>query len=127
MAIATLAPTVYTLSGDCARIEYSTTSFVGRPSFHYKTDDTELRLQGDEIRVIDSEFGTLVTVTVADGMADAVRTTLTLIVPTVTVSQAEPTTTFDTKAVLMELRRSGHVHQTYKVLNLRGTAESIPF
>jgi hypothetical protein len=120
-----LVPTVYNLSGDHATVSYATTSFVGRPEFEYKTDQEHLKFSGEEIRVIDSEFAKLVTVTV--GSSDAGDTTLTLLIPLITVTQAEPKTAFKTDAIVMSLRKLGPAHQHYRVLDLHGTAEAIPF
>ena len=120
-----LVPTVYRLSGDNATIAYDTTSVSGRASFDYKAGQTHVKRSGQEIRVIDSEFAKLVTVTVNEG--DAGDATLTLLIPTITVTQNDPKTTLDTKAIVMSLRRLGTVHQLYRVLNLHGTAEAIVF
>jgi hypothetical protein len=125
VATPSLTPTVFILSDDCARIEYDSTSFAGRASFSYKTNDTERKFSGDEIRVTKSEFGDLVTVSV--GFGDAEDSTLTLLVPKITVTRDEPKATLETKAILMALRRLGPVHQHYKVLDLKGTAEFIEF
>jgi|EndMetStandDraft_4_1072995.scaffolds.fasta_scaffold456678_1 hypothetical protein len=120
-----LLPTVYTLSGDYATVSYATTSSLGRPEFAYKSEQTDIKASGDEIRVIDSEFAKLVTVTVGSG--DAGDSTLTLLIPSITVTQAEPKATFDTDAIVMSLRKLGPAHQHYRVLNLHGTAEAIAF
>lgn len=120
-----LVPTVYNLSGDNATVSYATTSFTGRPELEYKTGQEQIKFSGEEIGVIDSEFGKLVTVTV--GGADAGDTTLTLLIPSITVTQNEPKTSFDTNAIVMSLRKLGPIHQLYRVLNLHGTAEAIPF
>jgi len=121
-----LAPTVYSLSGDHATVSYATTSVNGRTSFEYKEGQTHVKLSGEEIRVVQSEFAKLVTVTVG-GEADAGDTTLTLLIPTITLTPNEPKTTFDTKAIVMSLRRLGPVHQHYRILNLRGSAEAVLF
>jgi len=121
-----LVPTQYRLSGDHAAIEYATTSFAGRPTFDYKAGQTHVTVSGDQIRVIESEFGTLVTITI-ETTADAGDTTLTLLIPAITVTQQEPSAKFETKAVVMSLRRLGQVHQFYRILNLRGTAEFVVF
>ena len=120
-----LVPTVYTLSGDYATVSYATTSSAGRPEFEYKTEQAHIKVSGEEIRVIDSEFAKLVTVTVGEG--DAGDSTLTLLIPSITVTQNEPKTNFDTDAIVMSLRKLGPAHQLYRVLNLHGTAEAIVF
>jgi hypothetical protein len=121
-----LEPTFYSLSGNQTSIVYATTSFVGRPTFDYKNAHTELKLTGEQIRVVDSEFAKLVTVTV-ETTADAGDTTLTLLIPKIEVTQDEPKTTFDTKAIVMSLKRLGPVHQHYRILNLHGIAEARVF
>jgi hypothetical protein len=125
MSQVTSAPTVYRLSGDYATINFQTTSTIGGPALDYKTAETELKFSREQIRIIDTEFAKLVTVTVGPG--DAGDTTLTLLIPTIGLTQEEPSPEFDTKAILMTLRKLGAVHQLYKVLNLHGTASAIPF
>src|SRR4029453_1815891 len=120
-----LVPTVYTLSGEYANVSYATTSSQGRPELEYKTGQELRKFSGEEIRVIDSEFAKLVTVTI--GGADAGDTTLTLLIPSITVTQNDPKTNFDTDAIVMSLRKLGPAHQLYRVLSLHGTAEAIDF
>ena len=103
MSMVTSVPTVYNLRGDYATINFQTTSTIGGPSLDYKTGETELKFSRDQIRVVDTEFAKLVTVTVGPG--DAGDTTLTLLIPTIVLTQEEPSPEFDTKAILMALRK----------------------
>ena len=125
MSQVTSVPTVYRLSGDSATINFQTTSTIGGPTLDYKMGQTDLKFSREQIRVIDTEFAKLVTVTVGPG--DAGDTTLTLLIPTIVLTQEDPSAKFDTKAILMALRKLGSGHQLYKVLNLHGTASAIPF
>lgn len=117
----TRVPTFFGLSGDGATISYATTGVTGVPSFAYKTAQTDLTLSGKEIRLVDTEFGKLVTVSVTS--SDTGDTTLTLVIPRIAVTHEELTAQFETKALVMSLRQSGPVHQHYRVLNLSGIAE----
>jgi hypothetical protein len=94
----------FSLIGDDTTISYSSTSISGRPLLNYKQGKSERHFIGDEIRTQEVEFGKLVTVTTGSP-GDESNTTVTLLVPTVTLS------------------RKGPAHQHYKTVYLKGTAD----
>lgn len=75
-----VAPNIYEVSGEDTQITYSTTSIDGSPRFSYDGPKGEYSFSGDEIRTLDSELGTEVTVTLED-VADLHLVTLTLLLP----------------------------------------------
>src|SRR5436190_20679555 len=122
----TPTPTVYVLSGVNATVEFDSTSINGQARFEYQKNQTHVKRSGNEIRVLETDFAKLVTIDVDKG--DGGDATLTLLIPSLTLSKTEPhEATFDTKAILMSLRKLGSVHQQYKILNLHGTAKAIVF
>jgi hypothetical protein len=126
MAKPTFQANDFTLNGHDTTISFATTSFTGRARFDYKSGQTHLQFSGDAIRSVGAEFATLVTVTIG-GEGDGGDSTLTLIMPTVTLPSQDATAEFDTIAILTALRRLGPAHQHYKVLTLHGTAHLTVF
>lgn len=126
MAKPTFQANDFNLSGQDTTISFATTSFTGRATFDYKTGQTHLKFSGDEVRSVGAEFAKLVTVTIG-GQGDGGDSTLTLLMPTVTLPSPEETVDFDTIAILTALRRLGPAHQYYKVLSLHGTARLTVF
>ncbi len=57
------SPNLYELHGQHLRVTYSTTSFDGTARLDYKDAHQSLHFMGDQIRQLDTEIGTLVTVT----------------------------------------------------------------
>ena len=126
MAKSTFQANDFNLTGHDTTISFATTSFTGRATFGYKTGQTDLKFSGDAVRSVGGEFGKLVTVTIG-GEGDGGDSTLTLLMPTVSLASPEETVGFDTIAILTALRRLGPAHQRYKVLNLHGTARLTVF
>jgi hypothetical protein len=116
----------FTVTDEQTTMSFATTSLTGKPTFSFKSGQTHLQLTGDEIRTVDTEFSTLVTVTIG-GEGDAGVSTVTLFVPTVTVPPATGAVDIDTIAVLTEQRRPGPAHQHYEALDLHGTARHTIF
>ena len=57
-------PNLYTLSGKHIHVTYSTSGFDGKPHFTYQDPQQTLNFSGGEIRSIETEVGTLVSVTI---------------------------------------------------------------
>jgi hypothetical protein len=75
-----VGPNQYELAGDGTQITYSTTGSDGKPTLSYTGPKGEHSFSGDDIRTLDSELGTEVTVTLED-IADLHVMTLTVLVP----------------------------------------------
>src|SRR4051794_30973025 len=58
-----IKPNLYTLSGKYIHITYSTTGFDGKPHFTYQDPQQTINFSGNEIRSVEIEIGTLVSVT----------------------------------------------------------------
>ena len=116
----------FTVSDNQTTISFATTSFSGRATFDYKSGQTHVQLSGDDIRSVDQEFAKLVTATIG-GEGDGGVSTVTLLIPKISLPSANDQVGFDTIAILTEQRRLGPSHQHYKALYLHGTARQTLF
>jgi hypothetical protein len=112
-------------------IDYSTSSIAGVPLLNVTWDGATYSFRGDEIQVLESPLGRLVTVTLS-AVPDLETVTLTLVVPAMNVdANGEPLRTF---AVRTTNRTSiggpalvkGQL-QTYQRYALSGRAQHVDF
>lgn len=124
-------PNLYQLQGHQLHISYSTTSFIGQPQFTYQDSVKTLNFAGDEIRVLDSEIGKLVTVTIFRTV-DTGSTSFTLLIPKVNLGKTnlahintEGITTIHRFSIVPTFNQG----QTdlYSVTKLSGSAEMVFF
>jgi len=82
-------PNHYECKGKDIQVGYSTSSFLGVPSFGFSTKDSETSVSvlGEEISTVDTSIGRLVTVTTRV-MPDALYATATLVVPHINLDPA---------------------------------------
>ncbi len=126
-------PNLFDLRGKFTHINYSTTSIAGIPQLSYRKLGTTLNFSGDEIRVVETEIGKLVTVTI-EAVPDLQTVTLTLLIPTINLPKEDTEISIDTKAIITTERTSiggpslviGQL-QTYRIFSLRGTASFVFF
>lgn len=126
-------PNLFELRGQFTQITYSTTSIDGTPRLSYQKLGTNLNFSGDEIRVVETEIGNLVTVTI-ETVPDLRTVTLTVLIPTINLPEGDTETSIDTKAIVTTKRTSiggpslveGQL-QTYRVFTLRGRASFVFF
>lgn len=78
-------PNLYELSGDGIQVTYSTSSFDGSSHFNYQDSSVNKLFMGEQIRTVETEIGTLVTVTLKQ-IADGDSTSFTLLIPRVTLN-----------------------------------------
>ena len=76
---------MFSLTGGGLHIGYSTTSIDGKPRMTYQDPMRSLSFQGDEIRKVEGDLGTVVSVTIVRTI-DAGSTTFSLLVPRVMLS-----------------------------------------
>jgi hypothetical protein len=124
-------PDLYQVHGDQLHITYSTTSFGGKPRFDYQDAAQSLTFEGDQIRTVATEIGTLVTVTTCMTI-DRGSTTFTLFVPTVNLgpsNQALIDTVGITTIHRFSIVPAFNQGQTelYRVTPLTGTASFVNF
>jgi hypothetical protein len=124
-------PNLYDLHGHHLHITYSTTSIDGKPRFQYHDQSQALQFSGDQIRTLDSEIGTLVTVTI-HLTPDFGSTSFTLLVPKVNLDPSNHAhittfgvTTLHRFSIAPQLDRGQTEH--YTVAELSGTAALVAF
>jgi len=78
------APNLYQLSGKNLNITYSTSGIDGKPHFSYQDLQQTLNFAGDQIRSVETEIGTLVSVTIRMTV-DTGGTTFSLLLPRVNI------------------------------------------
>lgn len=125
------SPDLYQLRGAQLHITYSTTSFVGKPSFVYQDATQTLTFEGDQIRTVATEIGTLVTVTIRMTI-DSGSTSFTLFVPRVNLGSSnqapihtEGITTLHRFSVVPVFNQGQT--ELYTVTPLAGTASFVNF
>jgi hypothetical protein len=125
-------PNLFQLTGEYTQITYSTTSITGQPQFHYQDQQRDVNVTGDDIRSLETEIGTLVTVTL-EVIPDLHTLTVSLLVPEINLNEGNESP-LSTLAILTTHRTSiggpGLVEgqlQTYEVVELEGTASLVDF
>ena len=122
---------LYQVHGHHLQVTYSTSSIAGQPQFSYHDTQQSLSFEGDAIRSVDTEIGTLVTVTIFKTI-DSGSTSFTLIVPHVNLDRGssvpivtEGITTLHRFSIVPALNHGQT--ELYTVLRLTGTASAVDF
>ena len=125
-------PNFFQLAGGYTQITYSTTGITGQPQFHYQDQQRDINVTGGDIRSLETEIGTLVTVTL-EVIPDLHTLTVSLLVPEINLNEGNESP-LSTLAILTTHRTSiggpGLVEgqlQTYEVVALEGTASLVAF
>jgi hypothetical protein len=126
-----LLPNQYDLRGRGVTISYSVTSISGKPLLTFKKGRQTLNFSGDEIGLLDSIIGSLVTVTIAKTV-DRGFTTFSFLLPQIQLTSASARQAFQTIGIttVHKTTIAGPiigVQQTYKSVQLRGTARPVAF
>lgn len=123
------APNLYQLSGKHLNITYSTSGIDGKPHFSYQDLQQTLSFSGDQIRSVETEIGTLVSVTIRMTV-DTGGTTFSLLLPRVNIpgEQSVPIQTdgITTLHRFSILPLSGQL-DFYTVTRLHGSAARVFF
>jgi hypothetical protein len=126
-----VTPNIYHLSGQQLQVTYSTSSFDGRPILTYQDTHQSKSFRGDEIRAVDCDLGTLVSVTLRV-VPDVGSTSLSLFVPRMQITRGT-TASVHTHCVTT-LHSSRLVPQcspgqldTYDITDVQGTAQFVLF
>jgi hypothetical protein len=130
-ALANTVPNLYEVHAGRIQVTYSTTGFDGKPHFTYRNGPQILNFSGADIRTVDTEIGTLVTVTTVMTV-DTGSTTFTLVVPHVNLGtnlrariRTEGITTVHKFSVIPSFNQ-GQTEVNLTTL-LTGTASSVNF
>ena len=129
--IPTVIPNLFQLSGSHLHVTYTTTSIDGKPTLSYQDAHEGKSFRGDEIRTVKCDLGTLVSVTLRI-TPDAGSTSFSVFIPhmqinagTTAAVHTECVTTMHRFSIAPQLLR-GQL-DTYRVVALQGTAQSVDF
>jgi hypothetical protein len=126
-----ITPNQYDLSGQSVRIGYSTSSIAGSPQLTFTKGRKTLTFTGKQIGVLDTNIGALVTVTIAM-TPDKDFTTFSVLLPAIQLARETGKQAFRTVGITTIHKTSlagpvKGVQQTYKVIELKGTAQQVVF
>jgi hypothetical protein len=131
MAPPIVTPNLFHLTGSHIHITYSTSSSQGTPTMTYQDAHRAMSFQGDEIRAVECDLGTLVSVTLRMTI-DTGSTSLSVFIPRVRLEQGtivaihtDCVTTIHRFSVIPSFNL-GQL-DTYSVAPLHGTAQFVVF
>jgi len=127
----TVTPNLYHLSGHHLHVTYSTSSIDGKPLLSYQDAHEHISFKGDEIRAVECDLGTLVSVTLRMTV-DVGSTSLSLLIPRMRIIAGSSaavrtdcvTTLHSTPFAPMVIH--GQM-DTYSVVSLHGTAQHVAY
>lgn len=126
-----VTPDLFQLTGSHLHITYTTSSITGAPTLTYQDPHQGMSFHGDEIRTVECDLGTLVSVTLRMTV-DTGSTSLSVFIPRVRIEQGT-ITAIHTYCVTTVHRFSvipgfnlGQL-DTYSVQPLHGTAQLVVF
>ncbi len=125
-----LTPNSFQLTGDDIQVNYSTTSFDGKPRFTFQKGQKTLNFAGNQISSSTLNIGTLVSVVIAT-VPDKSTTIFSILLPTISLP-ASKRQAFQTLGVTTVTKTTlagppPGVQQTYKSVALRGSARLVDF
>ncbi len=117
---------MYELQHRAVSVSFSATSITGDPLLHYKDREREVNARGEEIRIVETEIGSLVSITLEPD-ADAGSLIFSVLIPRVVISgrvSEQPVVTegIYTRSRLPPRLPASVQLQTYDVVKLKGTA-----
>lgn len=134
MTVQNIEPNEFSLHGvgktnKDVHISYSTTSITGKPLFSYSDAKGTHSFTGDEISTQETGIGTMVTVTLKV-IPDGYSTRLTLLVPSINLNGSKR----EFRTIVIKTTGQNSIGgprlvtgaiESYKVIDLRGTADSV--
>jgi hypothetical protein len=129
--VALVAANLFTASGGGLHVSYSTSGIDGKPHLSYQDPMRSLSFTGDEIRKMEGDLATVVSVTIVRTV-DAGSTSFSLLVPHVNVPPftsvsicTDGITTHHAFSIVPALNRGQR--DFYHVTPLQGTASNVVF
>lgn len=129
--MANTTPNLYQLSSRAIHVTYATSGIDGKPHFQYQDPHQSLSFSGGDIRVADTDLGSLVSVSIRRTI-DAGGTSFSVMIPRVVLVDEKPVAV-DTRGVTVVHRFSivpafnrGQL-DAYSVVKLKGTASFVVF
>jgi hypothetical protein len=129
--VALVAANMFSLAGGGLHVSYSTSGIDGKPHFSYQDPSRSLSFSGDEIRTMEGDLATVVSVTIVRTV-DAGSTSFSLLVPHVNVApggsvsiHTDGITTHHAFSIVPAFNRGQR--DFYHVTALQGTASNVAF
>ncbi len=127
-----VAANMFTLAGGGLHVSYSTSGIDGKPHMTYQDAFRSLSFQGDEIRKVDCDLGTVVSVTIVRTI-DAGSTSFSVLVPRVNLPApfsnvsicTDGVTTHHAFSIIPAFNQGQR--DFYDVTELQGTASNVVF
>jgi len=126
-----MTPNQFDLQGVGINIAYSTSSFGGKPLLSIKKGRQSHNFSGDQITKLNAGIGDLITVTLAS-VPDQGSTLFSFLLPAIQLASASAKQAFRTFGITTTHKTSiagpvKGVQETYKTVDLRGTARQVEF
>ena len=112
------------------KVDYETSSFIGQPSLNLTQAPGPIRhFAGSQIRKVNTEIGTLVTVTTQISI-DTGSTSFSVLIPAISLTAISNHQTFTTEAIVTHHTGpnsvpSTGVHETYQFIPMKGEASFV--
>ena len=112
------------------KVDYETTSFIGQPILNLSQGPGPIRhFVGSQIRRVDTEIGTLVTVT-TQLTIDTGSTSFSVLIPAITLTAPSDHQAFNTEAIVTHHTGPNSVpmtgvHETYQFIPMKGEASFV--
>ena len=124
-----VTPNLFHLHGNQITVTYAKSGIDGKPHFQYHDLQQTLNFSGDQVRAVETEIGTLVSVTIHTTV-DSGSTSFSVLVPAVNLGKSESAniravgvTTLHRFSIVPALN-VGQI-ELYTVTKLRGTAQHV--
>ncbi|HTU44337.1 MAG TPA: hypothetical protein VMF91_04710 [Bryobacteraceae bacterium] len=130
--MASISPNRYVAqsSDGKTKVEYETSTFVGLPALNLTEGPGPIRhFSGSQVRVLDTEIGTLVTVTTRITV-DTGSTSFSILIPSISLKSVSDQEAFETEAIItthsgpISIPFNG-VHEKYQFIPLKGEASFV--
>ena len=126
-----IIPNLYEIQGQGVRVGYSTSSITGKAQLSFKKGRKTLTFTGNEIGLLDTAIGALITVTIAS-TPDHSFTSFSFLLPAIQLSKESAKQSFRTIGITTVHKTTitgpvKGVQQVYKSVQLRGTAQQVQF
>ena len=109
------------------KVDYETTNFIGQPTLNLTQGSGPIRhFSGSQIRRLNTEIGTLVTVT-TQMTVDTGSTSFSVLIPAITLNTVNEHKTFNTEAIVTSHTGPNSVpvtgvHESYQFIPMKGDA-----
>jgi hypothetical protein len=130
--MANIQPNQYVLqsSDGKTKVEYDSSTMLGQPSLNLTQGPGPIRhFAGSQIRIVNTEIGTLVSVT-THMTVDAGSTSFSILIPAISLANASDHKSFATEAIITSHTGPNSapvngVHETYQFIPMKGEARLV--